>query len=522
MIRPTWCLTAAVAAIAGLCVSSGAFAQKSPVGPEFQINVFTNSPQEFPAVASDADGDFVVTWDSAGQDGQGHGVFARRFSSAGDPLDVELQVHTYTTAGSRIPTVATSSAGDFVIVWRDGGGGNYDIHGRRFSSAGSPLASQFQVSTYTQNEQINPVVAANAAGDFIVAWISNPQDGAEGGIFAQRYSSAGTPLGVEFQVNSYTAGYQRNPTVAIVPGNDFVIAWQSDQQDGASFGVFAQRFSSAGGPLAIEFQVNDFTSNYQGNPSAVPGLNGSFVVTWESRYQIGSGYAIFARRFASTGAPLAIEFAVSVRTLSSYRLPAVTTDADGDFVVVWREIYNPNDVFGRRFSSAGFPLTVPFQINTYTTSSQNRPAVAARSDGDFVVVWMSLYQDGNNYGIFGQRFSALPALDVDGNGVVDPLTDGLLVLRFFFGFSGGALAGGAIGTNCTRCDGTTVAFYLANAGLLLDIDGNGSTAPLTDGLLALRFLFGFAGDALVTDAVDGGCSRCTAPLIQPYLVGLTT
>ena len=47
------------------------------------------------------------------------------------------------------------------------------------------------------------------------------------------------------------------------------------------------------------------------------------------------------------------------------------------------------------------------------------------------------------------------------------------------------------------------------------------TAPLTDGLLALRFLFGFTGSTLTTGAVGQGCTRCDAAMIEPYLTALT-
>ncbi len=53
---------------------------------------------------------------------------------------------------------------------------------------------------------------------------------------------------------------------------------------------------------------------------------------------------------------------------------------------------------------------------------------------------------------------------------------------------------------------------------VLDVDGNGATAPLTDGLLVLRFLFGFTGSTLTAGAVDlGGCQRCDATAIEAYL-----
>jgi DNA-binding beta-propeller fold protein YncE len=54
-----------------------------------------------------------------------------------------------------------------------------------------------------------------------------------------------------------------------------------------------------------------------------------------------------------------------------------------------------------------------------------------------------------------------------------------------------------------------------------DIDGDGQTEPLTDGLLLLRYLFGFTGATLVSGAVDVvNCTRCTAAVIEAYLGAL--
>ena len=109
-------------------------------------------------------------------------------------------------------------------------------------------------------------------------------------------------------------------------------------------------------------------------------------------------------------------------------------------------------------------------------------------------------------------------LDADGNGSLAPLTDGLLVLRHFFSFTGPSLVNNAIGDNCTRCDGPAVTSYLSGLGLTLDIDNNGSLGPLTDGLLVIRFLFSFTGPALTNNAVAGNCvTRCDAATILPYL-----
>jgi hypothetical protein len=150
--------------------------------------------------------------------------------------------------------------------------------------------------------------------------------------------------------------------------------------------------------------------------------------------------------------------------------------------------------------------------------------VAANDDGAFVVAWTSQLQDDGSFsGVFGQRLALLAELDADGNGLIEPLTDGLLVLRFLFGFTGGALDSNAVGDGCTRCDAAAIASYLNALGLILDIDANEDPDALTDGLLVLRFLFGFTGSTLIDDAVAVDCDRCDAATeIEPYLEGLTS
>jgi len=94
--------------------------------------------------------------------------------------------------------------------------------------------------------------------------------------------------------------------------------------------------------------------------------------------------------------------------------------------------------------------------------SQYNPALAVAGGRSFVVAWQS-GQDGSGWGVFAQRFAAAIPLDVDGNGLVEPLADGLLVLRFLFGFSGDTLITGAVGAGCTRCDAASIEAYLETA-----------------------------------------------------------
>jgi hypothetical protein len=513
-----------VCALVALIPCSGVSAQVVRLGAEFQLNTFTLNRQWLPSVATDADGDFVVVWESLAQDNQSYGVFARRFSSAGTSLGGEFQVNTHTLDIQNRASAMAEADGDFVVAWqsRNQEGTGYGIFARRFSSAGVSLATEFQVNTFTPNQQNLPSLGLEADGDFVVAWQS-VQDFSGFGVFARRFSSAGAALAGEFQVNIYTSNDQFRPAIGVDSDGDFVIAWESRGQDGGNSAVFARRFSSAGTALGGEFQINTFTSFYQERPAIGIDPGGDFVVAWSSANQDApSGYGIFARRFSSAGTALASEFQVNTFTLYSQRYASVAADADGDFVVAWASVNQDGSsygIFGRRFSSAGTALGGEFHVNTFTTSYQRVPRVAAEAGGDFVVAWSSS-QDGDSEGVFAQRFALFATLDVDADGALGALTDGLLVLRWLFGFTGTTLTTGAVGGACERCDAATILPYLTGLGSILDIDDDGALTPLTDGLLVLRWLFGFTGATLINSAVGGGCERCDAPAIETYLAGL--
>ena len=62
-------------------------------------------------------------------------------------------------------------------------------------------------------------------------------------LFGQRYASSGSPLGPEFQINTYVTNHQGAPTVAADGTGKFVVVWNSLLQDGSDFGVFGQRYN---------------------------------------------------------------------------------------------------------------------------------------------------------------------------------------------------------------------------------------------------------------------------------------
>ena len=113
--------------------------------------------------------------------------------------------------------------------------------------------------------------------------------------------------------------------------------------------------------------------------------------------------------------------------------------------------------------------------------------------------------------------SSASEYDVDGNGVDDPLTDGLLVLRHQFGLSGTALTAGTLASNATVTDPSELANYIDERTVIFDLDGNGSLDPLTDGLLLLRYLFGLSGDAMTNGVIGLGATRDSYSAINAHI-----
>jgi len=388
----------------------------TPQGLEFHVNQLTTGTQNNSAVAMDNAGNFVVVWQSNGQDGSGYGVYARRYSAVGAALGDEFRVNQFTTGAQQTPTVAMDGDGDFVVAWNSAAqdGATGEIWARRFTNAGAPLGDEFHVNQTTAGQQLTPAAAMDGAGNFVISWSSPTANLYE--IYARRYNASGTALGDETVVNVTFTGNQLNPAVAMDADGDFVVAWQGPgttaQPDSAN-AVFFRRFDQTGAPVTDEVKANQFTTGDQRAPSVGIDNAGNFVVAWESGVQDGAFYGIYARRFSAAGAPLADEFRVNTTTADQQRAPAVAVDDSGDVTIAWASRFNDGSNYGiyaQCYDAAGAAQGGEFLVNTFTTGTQFNAAVAYDSDADFVVTWQSDSQEPpvGGVGVFGQRFTTVP------------------------------------------------------------------------------------------------------------------
>jgi len=390
--------------------SGGEVIGYQPEGGEFLVNSTTAGHQADPSITGLADGGFVVSWWSYGQDGSGAGIYAQRYAADGTAAGAEFQVNSTTALDQLSPSITALADGGFVVSWTSYGqdGSDWGVYAQRYAADGTAAGAEFQVNSATASEQYFPSITALADGGFVVSWLSYHQDGSYGGVYAQRYAADGTAAGAEFRVNSTTADEQQMPSITALADGGFVVSWMSLDQDGSGWGIYAQRYAADGLASGAEFQVNSTTASEQYSPSITALADGGFVVSWMAYGQDGSDWGIYAQRFAADGTAAGSEFQVNSNTASDQLYPSITALADGGFVVSW-ESYGQDGgdygIYAQRYAADGTAAGAEFRVNSTTEPNQQSPSITALADGGFVVSWKSYGQDGDQSGIYAQMFA---------------------------------------------------------------------------------------------------------------------
>lgn len=391
-----------------LGASGRASGEKVPIRPQFQVSGSVkysypgygalqphNEGRRGADIATSGGGsDFVVVWEDlyTYRGGSGYsnpGIWVRRVDNLGRLPGREFRVSSRSSYAFGSSAIASDPMGDFMVVWDDyatsslGDADYTGIVARRYGQTGAAKGNPFQVNTYTTDYQLNPKVAADGAGNFVVVWSRDYYYT----IAARRFDAAGAPLGDEFQVNTDTGpspGGNNNEVgpedieVAADAAGNFVVVWRA--RTGADTDVRGRFFDAAGTPRGADFVVNTYTTGSQTYPEVVPDNAGHFIVAWRTDYDTH----IRARRFDGSGAPLGGEFQVNASPAGEFvfSAPRIAADAAGNFVVTWDNGYY-DQVVAREFDSTGAPVADQFQVNEASgyTYAASYPTVGVNRRG---------------------------------------------------------------------------------------------------------------------------------------------
>lgn len=137
----------------------------APAGPGFEVPANTGLSQRLPHVAAGRRGEFVVTWSRYGPDAD---VMARRFTAAGAPRGAEFRVNSTTTFDQGDANVASDAVGNFVVTWTGRDASGYGVFGQRFGGL-VPAGLSVDTAVSAQSDG-NGVLEPGETADVRPAW----------------------------------------------------------------------------------------------------------------------------------------------------------------------------------------------------------------------------------------------------------------------------------------------------------------------------------------------------------------
>lgn len=439
------------------------------VGSETLVNGETSSNQQNAQVTVLSNGNVLVVWESNAQDGSGLGINAKLYDPDGTALTGDIQVNVTTSGDQSDPQVIALNLGKGLVAWSSGG----DVFYRVIEADGTTPVGELQVNQTASASNFE--ITKFPSEDFIITWEASDGSGNGTGIYGQRFQFNGTKEFDEILINDGVTGTQRRADTAEVNGTSVWTVFQSQGQVGATSnqGVYLRTFSNTSTLGGTDIAVADEEGEQELLPQ-IAGLDGGgFVVAWVN----STNGSIEAETFQNDGSVVGntrvdVSGAVGGNTLVAPVLAALPNDR---YVVVWESdatlnrilLYHVfeadgttvsagsvttsmttgqseaqvhvlpqggfitvfstgsgtnNDIFIVRHAEDGTPVGPPMQVeypvNTSTSSAQLTPQVDVTDEGEIIVVWQSLNQDGSGFGVYSQRFVS-PTLGTEGDDDLD-------------------------------------------------------------------------------------------------------
>lgn len=204
-------------------------------GGEFTVNASTYGYQSQIAMTALEKGRFVATWyDDGAVDADGEAdIRAQIFDRQGQEIGAEFVVNTTLSGSQAHPAIATLADGRFVVAWTDFSESGVDsdtssVRGQIFEADGTKVGEELTLNTTQRFGQSSPTVTSLPDGRFVVTWSDGSwsEDDRDGSaVRGQVFLADGTKSGDEFLVNETTQGYQWNGSISALADGRIVVTW---------------------------------------------------------------------------------------------------------------------------------------------------------------------------------------------------------------------------------------------------------------------------------------------------------
>lgn len=243
-----------------------------PLGSEFPVSAAEAGSYRGVRIALGADGGFLVVWQSGLWDD--HDAWGRAFDPDGSPYGDPFRLHPVLPGSQQYPAVAADPAGGFVVAWsyRRPDGYPHGARARRLEFDGTPMALPFQLVA-DDRAGVRPSLGAVGPGEFVVAYMARDYGAPRYESWARTFSATGA-VDSEFRVDDAESTYGAfSPEVAVDPAGGFIVTWSDAHfRDSSPRG---RRFD-ANGTLLANLEIEEDTE--QTTPAFAP--DGTWYLSW--------------------------------------------------------------------------------------------------------------------------------------------------------------------------------------------------------------------------------------------------
>ena len=379
-------------------------------------------------------GGAVVVWES--HVGAVSQIYAQIYDTTGRAIfDKEFMVSGGTSAPEDRPDVACSR-NNFYVSWQSAVGSSTTINVLQFASNGDKIGSPVLIHTIASGGDARPVIATTTSGNkYVVSWQANLGTGNDVDVYMSVVE--GSAISDPIIVHGTLQLTQRNPSVDITDDDSVIIAWQSFNEDGSGYGIFARVFDvSQANPVAsaAAFQVNTETEGSQTSPRVAFFSDKKFIIIWGSG-TVSTLFNVMGAVYSAGAVKQGSDFRVNAEEIGNDRPTSICILPDDSFIVAWNrfEIRLTQDAYFRRFDTSGRPLGGDQLINKFTRRRQFDATIALLHNDNFIISWTSKWQDRSSWSIYSSAYSRVPTVTTYGvptdqssivEQVVKPLSDG--------------------------------------------------------------------------------------------------
>jgi hypothetical protein len=382
------------------------------------------------ALSALEDGAWVIVWSSdEKEDAFGTRIYAQVLNADGTARGEQISVGKAEDWSTPLGVEATADGG-FVVTWNAVSKGTESwpdkLYLRRYDASGAPLDSKNLIASSELDEDSNGQIAGSLFdptrttalpdGRLVVTFTDWTDE--QYNVFQQLYAANGAKIGVATRVNTFTAQNQMHPDTILLDDGGWLTAWSSNGQESADddWGVYFQRFDSAGGKVGSEAHVNTIVEGSQYLMSLAKLETGGWVIAWDT-YSATSGRSSNAQIFAADGQRVGGEISFP-DMVDPRRSPEITALDGGGFVATWLAGRN---VYQQGFQADGTEFVEAGVVNEVTAFEHEDPQVLAFDGGGWIVFWEdtpeyddhapgwyyrgSASKDGSGSGIYYQVFN---------------------------------------------------------------------------------------------------------------------